>query len=397
MNIQEINQLTRASLDRLTSDAYKEAFNDPTTGKQFAEKINALENAPRTAPAPRPNGRVRADEPVAAPAPTSFDPSFDDSPAPAAAAPAATAPAPAPAQPAAQPVATVPGELAIWEYQPTDKEGRPLGGVQRFKYDPRLPPSDPKSLASQLTKSNIHVRRMANERKIEAVIDSVKQVATGYKEPQFLTTDQHPEAAALNEITRNTIATGMQSAMNAFRLNHPEFVFGEANAAAMVAWVEKSGRSPVDAQSWELAWAALKPYISAEPAPTVAEVPAPAPTPAPAAAPVAAVPAVRHASGVPTGLSNADVFNEEPIALAPKVQGVRVVIDGKTQVVDLRTWDRIPSDVQKRALRNSSNASAIDALYRAEDERKAACTKRQITNSCPQSHGRDPHHLGQHC
>jgi hypothetical protein len=370
MNIQKINQLTHASLNKLTSEQYREAFNDEVTGKAFAAKVDAIENAPRPAAAPRPNGRVRTDEPAAAPAPSGFDPSFDESPAPAAA-PAAAAPAPAPAQPA--PAAEMPREqMSVWSYQPTDQQGRPLGGVQKFFYDPTLPPEHEKSLASQLTKSNIHVRRMANERKIQEVVNSVKQVASGYKEPHFLTTDQHPEAAALNEITRNTIAIGMQSAMNAFRQAHPEFVFGEANATAMVAWVEKSGRSPVDAQSWELAWAALKPYIAAEPAPIVAQVPAPAPTPGPAAAPVAAVPAVRHASGVPTGLSNADVFNEEPIALAPKVQGVRVVIDGKTQVVDLRTWDRIPSDVQKRALRNSSNASAIDALYRAEDERKAA-------------------------
>jgi hypothetical protein len=76
--------------------------------------------------------------------------------------------------------------------------------------------------------------------------------------------------------------------------------------------------------------------------------------------------------GVPTGLSSADTFNEEPVAVAAKVQDVRIVLDGKTQVVDLRTWDRIPSDVQKRNLRNPANASAIDALYRAEDERRAA-------------------------
>jgi hypothetical protein len=177
MNIQEISQLTHASLDRLTSDAYKEAFNDPQTGAAFRARINEIGNSPRPAPTPRQNGRVRVEE---APAPTpAFDPSFDDQPA---SAPAAAAPA----QPASQPVATTPGQLLVWEYQPTDAQNRPLGGVQRFKYDPTLPATDPKSLASQLTKSNIHVRRMANERKIEAIIDSVKTVATGYSEPTFL-------------------------------------------------------------------------------------------------------------------------------------------------------------------------------------------------------------------
>jgi hypothetical protein len=209
---------------------------------------------------------------------------------------------------------------------------------------------------------------MANERKIEAIIDSVKTVATGYSEPTFLTPEQHPNADAINELTRNAIVNGTLSAMNVFKQNHPEFVLGEANAVAMTRWVEKSGRSPADAQTWELAFKALKPHlatveVAAEPVAVepVVEVPAPAPAPA-----------VRRANGVPTGISNADTFNEEPIAVAAKVQGVRIVLDGKTQIVDLRTWDRIPSDVQKRALRNQSNASAIDSLYRAADERRAA-------------------------
>jgi hypothetical protein len=341
----------------MTSDAYKEAF-EGQNGDEFRQRVSELENAPRTAT--RPRGNVRGEEATTpTPGMTSFDPSFDDQPA---AAPAAAAPA----QPASQPVATTPGQLLVWEYQPTDAQNRPLGGVQRFKYDPTLPATDPKSLASQLTKSNIHVRRMANERKIEAIIDSVKTVATGYSEPTFLTPEQHPNADAINELTRNAIVNGTLSAMNVFKQNHPEFVLGEANAVAMTRWVEKSGRSPADAQTWELAFKALKPHlatveVAAEPVAVepVVEVPAPAP-------------AVRRANGVPTGISNADTFNEEPIAVAAKVQGVRIVLDGKTQIVDLRTWDRIPSDVQKRALRNQSNASAIDSLYRAADERRAA-------------------------
>jgi hypothetical protein len=85
-------------------------------------------------------------------------------------------------------------------------------------------------------------------------------------------------------------------------------------------------------------------------------------------------PAVRTV-GISTGwLSSADQFSEEsPIEVAPaKVQGVRLTIDGKAVVMDLRTWDRQSSDFQKRALRNGSNAVAINALYLAEDERKAA-------------------------
>jgi hypothetical protein len=228
-----------------------------------------------------------------------------------------------------------------------------------------------------LTKSNIHVRRMANERKIEAVIDEVKQVATGYKPPVFLTADQHPEFEALNAVTRDTINNGTQSAMNAFRQAHPEFVASDASAVALVKWVEKSGRNPVDAQTWEAAWTALRPYLTVEPTPVAAE---PAPTPAPAPAPVAAVaaaPAVRVANGVPTGLSDADVFNQDPLeAVAPKVLGVKLAIDNKIQVMTLAAWDRLPSDTQKRILRNSANAAAIESLYTADNAARQAAARR---------------------
>ena len=361
-------------LDAMTSDQYKQNFEGPN-GAAFRARINELENGPRPA-ATRPAGNERGEEgPASTPGMTSFDPSFDNDPndGPSSAAPAAVPPArgvrgrveqPAAAQPAA-----APRQLLEWVYQPTDKEGRPLGGLQKFKYDPSLPVDDPKSLASQLTKSNIHVRRMAAEKKIEAVIDEVKRVETGYKPPVFLTVDQHPDAEALNEVTRNTIANGIQSAMNAFRQGHPEFVASEANAVALVKWVEKSGRNPVDAQTWELAWAALKPYIAVVPVPA-AEVPAPAPAPvAVVAAPV--VVTTHHAVGAATGLSDADTFNEEPVAVATKVQGVKIVLDGKTQVVDLRTWDRMPSEQQRRVLKIQSNAQAIDALYNAEVQRRS--------------------------
>jgi hypothetical protein len=374
--------LTRQQLDAMTSEQYKENFQGPN-GEAFRARINELENGPRPA-ATRPAGNVRGDDPTPTPGMTSFDPSFDNDPndGPSSAAPAAApkargvrgrverpaqpaaALADAPAQPAAAPAA---GTLAIWRYQPKDEQGRPVGGEQVFKYDPSLPIDDPKSLASQLTKSNMHATVALKAKRTQAVIDEVKKVETGYKPPVFLTADQHPDFEALNEVTRNTIANGTQSAMNAFRMAHPEFVACEDNAIALVKWVEKSGRSPVDAQTWELAWAALKPYLAVPVAAPVVEVPAPAPAPVPAAAaPVAAT--TRHALGAATGLSDADVFNVEPVAVASKVQGVKIVLDGKPQVLDLRAWERMSSDVQKRILRSQSNASAIETLYGADSK-----------------------------
>jgi hypothetical protein len=74
-------------------------------------------------------------------------------------------------------------------------------------------------------------------------------------------------------------------------------------------------------------------------------------------------------------LSHADQFSEEspiePVVQA-KVNGVKLIIDGKAQVMDLRTWDRLSSDVQKRALRNNANAAAVNALYEAQAAEQAA-------------------------
>jgi hypothetical protein len=248
-----------------------------------------------------------------------------------------------------------------------------------FRYDPTLPPEHEKSLASQLTKSNIHVRRMANERKVEAIIDSVKTIATAYKEPALLTEDQHPNATALNEITRSAVANGTLSALNIFKQNHSaDFVFTGSNATAMVRWIEKSGRNPSDAQTWEVAWAALRPYLAPEVvAPATAE---PAPTPAPAPAPVVEQPkaaAVRpaQAAGVATGFSNADSTSDDLFVEPTKVLGVKLAIDNKIQVMTLAAWDRLPSDTQKRILRNSANAAAVESLFTAENERRMAARR----------------------
>lgn len=363
MNIQEISQLDHVSLGRLTSDAYKAAFEDPTTGKQFAEKVNALESSPR--PATRKAGNVRGEEPAPTPAMNNFDPSFDDDPA---SVPAAAQPA---AEPAPQPAASA--KLLLWEYQPTDSAGRPLGGKQAFRYDATLPNEHPQSLASQLTKSNMHAVRIARERKVADVIESVKPVG-GYEPPKFLSVSDHPEYASLNAITESTIKNAVSSALNVFKQNHPEFVLSEENAVAMVSFVQKSCRNPADAQSWESAWQSLRPYIGSEATPaTEASVVVSAPAPAPVI--VTPAPAVRPSSTgrVGTGISNADVFNDEPVFEQPaKVQGVRLIIDGKAVVMDLRTWDRQSSDFQKRVLRNRANAAAINALYEAQAQQATA-------------------------
>jgi hypothetical protein len=265
--------------------------------------------------------------------------------------------------------------MSVWSYFATDEKGRKIGGEQKFFYDPNLPAEDPNSLASQLTKSNIHVRRMANRRKVEAVIESVKSV-DGYKPPTLLTTDQHPNAQELNAMTMSAHDNAVRSALNLFRQNHPEFPLGNENAVAMMSWIAKSGRSPLEEQTWEVAWQSLRSYLVTET--PAAEIPAPAPAPAPvvtAPVAVAAAPAVppSNAGRFGTGLSSADSFNPEVEAMPAKVAGVRLTMsDGTKQVMTLQEWNRQSSEFQKRVLRSSANAAQIEALYDAEDQRKAA-------------------------
>jgi hypothetical protein len=354
MDSATIEKLTNEQIGRMTSSAYKEAFEDPTTGKKFIEKIEALENAPRTTT--RRAGNVRGEE---APASVGFDPSFDDQPSAQSSVAAA--------QPEAQSTSSaVEPVLAIWEYQPTDKDGRPCGGLQRFKYDPSLPVNDPKSLASQLTKAHSSATSALKMRKTQAVLDAVKEVSTAYKDPEFLDPKIYPNADAVNELTRNAVANGTLSALNLFKQNHPDFVLSESNATAMVGWVKKSKRNPSDAQTWELAWEALKPLLM---------VPTEEPIAAPVQAAVAATvePAVRSHVPIASGLSFADGGDAyEPAPPLKTVQGVRLVIDGKNQFMDVRAWDRLSTDVQKRVLRNPANANAIDSLWAAQEQEQAA-------------------------
>jgi hypothetical protein len=293
-----------------------------------------------------------------------FDPSFDESPAPA--------PAPAAAQPAAASVPPMPREsMSVWEYQPRDSQQRPVGGLQRFYYDPSLPNEHPQSLPSQLSKAHSHATTALKAKKTQEFLDSVAATYTDYVEPKRLTIFEHPEAESLNAITENAMNNAVQSALSLFKQRHSEFVLSDANAVAMCSWVEKSKRNPASGATWEAAWTALKPFLlpdeatAAPAAAPVAAVPPPAPV-------VKAAPTVRR-GGVATGLSNADIIADDDIFAAPvKVQGVKLLIDDKAVVMDLRSWDRLPSDKQKVILRNSANSAAITALYVADDERKAA-------------------------
>jgi hypothetical protein len=212
-------------------------------------------------------------------------------------------------------------------------------------------------------------------RKTQAVIDAVKEVSTAYQEPTFLDPKQYPNAEAINELARNAVANGTLSALNLFKQNHPDFVLGEASAVAMVGWVKKSKRNPSDSQTWELAWEALKPYLTAPAAVSTAE-----PTAAPVQAAVAATPAPVVRSHVPiaSGLSAMDSsFSEEAVPEPVRPGQVFTMPDGTKKVFTARDLEHMSADITKRLLRSPDNARKADILYQQAEEEKLVRTGRR--------------------
>jgi hypothetical protein len=365
LTIEQIQSLDRASLDRMTSDQYKENFDAATNpnAEQFRARIEAIENGPRQAT--RKAGNVRGEEAVApTPGITSFDPSFDDSPSPTAAQPATET------QPAvAEPSIELPEK--IHRYQPVDRNGRAVGGEQVFKYRTDA------ELIEKLTKahsaSSARIRELSRDRKLEEI------VAAGPTAKNFTPSTEVPKtmeelAKELLEQRQQNFLLSVREALNAFQLSADWAKYrSHANAESVVLAVERLGLSPAEPQSYHTAFqhmkAVLEPVVAADPAPT------PDPTPAPVAA-TPAVPTARGAQhvGVSTGISDANAFNgPDPFEVAPaKVLGVKLIVDNKTVVMTLQAWNQLPSEKQRRILNNASNANAVESLYLAEDARKVA-------------------------
>ena len=359
MDSATIEKLTNEQIGRMTSSAYKEAFEDPTTGKKFIEKIEALENAPRTTT--RRAGNVRGEE---APASVGFDPSFDDQPS---AQPSVAA--------AAQPAAAVEAELPLKEhiYQPTDKNGKPCGGRQRFEY--RTDAELIEKLSKAHSAASSRIRELSRNRKLEEIA-TAGPTAKNFKPSTEVPATMAELSAELIAQRQQNFLLSVREALNAFQISADWAKYrSKENAESVVLAVSRAGSDPTDPQSFHAAFSQMKEFlIPVQAAETVAN-----PVPAPTVEPVAAVavipePAVR-ATRVPmaSGLSFADGGDAyEPAPPLKTVQGVRLVIDGKNQFMDVRAWDRLSTDVQKRVLRNPANANAIDSLWAAQEQEQAA-------------------------
>jgi hypothetical protein len=348
LTLEQIAALTPKSLDRLKSDDYRDTFQDALVGITFKDKVNSMSNEP-VQPRPADSGIRRAAVPVE----MQNSPEWEGEEPPAVVAPKA----------AVQPVAAAPATMKEWVYQPTSKDGVAIGGIQRFLFDPTLPNEDPKSLASQLTKAHTEATRALRLRKVEDTVSRAHEIAPPdkpYNEPKLLDPSQ-PNAAEINELTKQAVQNGVLSSLSLFQQRHPEYVRSESSAAALCRFVHNAGMSPANPESWEKAWAALRDVLQPEqPVAVAADEPAP----------VAVLPRVR-ASGTPTpiasGLSSVDSWSEyqEPMVITPKVapMGQRLYTE--------RELSLMPADNMKRLLANKAQAALINQSWDAIEQAKA--------------------------
>lgn len=369
--------MTLDSLDRLPSDAYRDAFNDEATGQQFRAKVESLENAGRPS---RGASSTPVVEQAPAQAPTGFDPSFDESPeAAVAAAKARLAPAPKateqPAQPAAQPAGPVAKDFStlpelVHEYQPTI-DGKPVGGKQRFKYKTVDDPADPNNLITQLQKAHSHasarIRELSRSRKLEEIVDAgVKQTSVPRPTDAVPATPEEM-AAELRAVRQSNYELAIRVAVNTWLERCPEYARykSKENNESVILAVARAGADETNPDSYVKAWETMKDVLT----PVVEEA---APAPAPVPAPVAETKAVASTAAAPvraeqpamiaTGLSNADVFNHELPA---------VVRPAANQGWTAAKIEALPTEQYKRLVCDPAMARLFDRVLQEHEDRKA--------------------------
>jgi len=352
------SNMTMRQYNALPSYVEKE-FRQGPNAQAFTAKIDALEGSPAQSSA----RATRTSEPAATPSQDfSGDPSWADSdedgpPVKAAAQPAA----------AEVPAAPVEGEELVWEYQP-EKNGKPIGGLQRFKY--RTKDELIEKLTSAYKAATVELKR----RKAEALIEEVKSVATAYQEPKFLD-PKEPNAEQINSLTSSAVKNATLSALHLFQLQHPSFQRGESNASVLIQWISRSGRDPGDAQTWTDAfdWAVSKNLLELVPAAAVPAVEQPKPQPAQAAP---AAPVRRAIVPPPTGLSSVDGGDDirsEVIRPAAVVNGAQTFeFDGKRITLSPENIDRVPTSTLSRLMKSKSNCAKLELIYAVQAEQQAA-------------------------
>ena len=319
--------------------------------------------------------------------------------------------------PAAEiPVAEVPATVApveeIYEYQPTDDNGLPIGGIQRIKYTGK------DDLIAKLAKN--HSESIKGMRKLsrnvslgisdeQPVADEIPETAPKYTAeddvvrfteadfPGLAPETAKKKAEALNRNQDETIQNRALLEANAFTAAEPRYVRSNDNMQELLTWMVKRNLKPVRA-NFQLAFDSLvaKGILSIPPTkreeatvPVVApvangsEISAPATVDSRITVPPVAQPK-RPVAGVGTGLTDSNTSNVEPITRDPLVENFILEVPvhdekgkatGQVKVYKgLEALDKMPSDEYKRRY-NANPTQFIKQVDAVEATRKRRATR----------------------
>jgi len=253
----------------------------------------------------------------------------------------AVEPTPAVAPPTVPAAPVVQAPVEKWyEYQPTDENGRPIGGLQRFKY------STMEELADKLRDANVHVLRLVRKTREEAALKDVTapEGTTKFAEPEYMdvltdeTRAKLAEAAKggdadarreleldnmarkVNQQTNDSIETQISLATAQFKSSNYGYYQCPENAAKIMAWMRVRNLDLRDPRNYQKAYDvlnginALIAFPSNQPTPITAEAPTVREeTPVAAAAPVAAPATVTPANTQPVPTTPARISSEEAV------------------------------------------------------------------------------------
>ena len=268
---------TKDQVNKMTSEEYKSNFNNDPAFREFVDTGMPEQPIARTAvPTGTSTARDRA-QLVARKAEGGFDPSFDDLPAPA-----AVAVLEPPVEVVAEPVVVPPAELPerIHEYQPRDKEGRAIGGIQRFKYRTES------ELIEKLTKAHSEasskIRELVEEKVLsgtEAPTDTtvagvlaLRPVLTAEERADWETKLQDPETSARaqyvldrdedhqfsNSLVQRNFENSVLLALESFKNRNRDYVGSNDNAAKLIGYIERRGLDPADVRNYQKAYDVLR-------------------------------------------------------------------------------------------------------------------------------------------
>lgn len=411
---------TKQDIDKMSADEYRDKLqNEPG----FADAVNAIEFGVKDARDRQSTQRAGYQPAAVNQVVIGHDPEgreiYGDAPGvavvPAAEIPVAEVPATVEAASVA-PVAEVPATVApveeIYEYQPTDDNGLPIGGIQRIKYTGK------DDLIAKLAKNHSEsikgMRKLSRNVRLgivdeQPVAEEIPETAPKYTAedevvrfteadfPGLAPETAKKKAEALNRNQDETIQNRALLEANAFTAAEPRYVRSNDNMQELLTWMVKRNLKPVRA-NFQLAFDSLVakgilllPPMKREEAtvPVVApvangsEISAPAPAVSRITEPVVAQPK-RPVAGVGTGLTDSNTSNVEPITRDPLVENFILevpVMDEKGKATGqvkvykgLEALDKMPSDEYKRRY-NANPTQFIKQVDAVEATRKRRATR----------------------